>query len=242
MNKDEILQAVKDGYKKYAIGDAEEAAKVWLPAWKAAQTHLMLTGCKKEQDIKDSFGHNFLNWFFDLDAALMECDLHNERIDLNRYLISIPDYMDNDNPRLNLAESLAALKRFDEAESMLSTWLDEDPYWTYGWTCLSNILLDNGRKEKAREVIGRGIATIESSNKSIDLMNFYRNAEAVYKRLADVERVEYCAKKDWEYQAKVKPAMSSSKQVSVSVTKVGRNDPCPCGSGKKYKKCCGRNA
>ncbi|WP_252178243.1 UPF0149 family protein [Endozoicomonas sp. 4G] len=25
----------------------------------------------------------------------------------------------------------------------------------------------------------------------------------------------------------------------VSVTKIGRNDPCPCGSGKKYKKCCG---
>lgn len=24
--------------------------------------------------------------------------------------------------------------------------------------------------------------------------------------------------------------------------KVGRNDPCPCGSGKKYKKCCGKDA
>ena len=24
-------------------------------------------------------------------------------------------------------------------------------------------------------------------------------------------------------------------------TKVGRNDPCPCGSGKKYKACCGKN-
>jgi len=23
-------------------------------------------------------------------------------------------------------------------------------------------------------------------------------------------------------------------------TKVGRNDPCPCGSGRKFKKCCGR--
>lgn len=22
---------------------------------------------------------------------------------------------------------------------------------------------------------------------------------------------------------------------------IGRNDPCPCGSGKKYKKCCGKN-
>lgn len=26
-----------------------------------------------------------------------------------------------------------------------------------------------------------------------------------------------------------------------SAGKVGRNDPCPCGSGKKYKNCCGRN-
>ncbi len=25
----------------------------------------------------------------------------------------------------------------------------------------------------------------------------------------------------------------------VNTTKVGRNDPCPCGSGKKFKKCCG---
>lgn len=24
-----------------------------------------------------------------------------------------------------------------------------------------------------------------------------------------------------------------------AVAKIGRNDPCPCGSGKKYKKCCG---
>jgi preprotein translocase subunit SecA len=23
-------------------------------------------------------------------------------------------------------------------------------------------------------------------------------------------------------------------------SKVGRNDPCPCGSGKKYKDCCGK--
>ena len=28
----------------------------------------------------------------------------------------------------------------------------------------------------------------------------------------------------------------------VKGEKIGRNDPCPCGSGKKYKKCCGANA
>ncbi|HIQ62646.1 MAG TPA: preprotein translocase subunit SecA [Candidatus Avichristensenella intestinipullorum] len=32
------------------------------------------------------------------------------------------------------------------------------------------------------------------------------------------------------------------KQPRQAVPKVGRNEPCPCGSGKKYKHCCGRNA
>ncbi|MHC5122585.1 MAG: SEC-C metal-binding domain-containing protein, partial [Planctomycetota bacterium] len=31
------------------------------------------------------------------------------------------------------------------------------------------------------------------------------------------------------------------KQIKLDQPKVGRNDPCPCGSGKKYKKCCGKN-
>ncbi|MCH5201857.1 MAG: preprotein translocase subunit SecA [Oscillospiraceae bacterium] len=31
------------------------------------------------------------------------------------------------------------------------------------------------------------------------------------------------------------------KKPIVKKKKVGRNDPCPCGSGKKYKKCCGQN-
>ncbi|MFC2821232.1 MAG: preprotein translocase subunit SecA [Spirochaetales bacterium] len=33
----------------------------------------------------------------------------------------------------------------------------------------------------------------------------------------------------------------TSVQVVRSTPKVGRNDPCPCGSGKKYKNCCGKN-
>ena len=35
-------------------------------------------------------------------------------------------------------------------------------------------------------------------------------------------------------EAKKKPTTSDGK-------KVGRNDPCPCGSGKKYKNCCGKD-
>ena len=37
----------------------------------------------------------------------------------------------------------------------------------------------------------------------------------------------------------IEPAVKQE-TVRRSEPKVGRNDPCPCGSGKKYKKCCGR--
>jgi preprotein translocase subunit SecA len=34
-------------------------------------------------------------------------------------------------------------------------------------------------------------------------------------------------------------ASSAQKKPVINANKVGRNEPCPCGSGKKYKKCCG---
>jgi len=40
-------------------------------------------------------------------------------------------------------------------------------------------------------------------------------------------------------RSKKNPARNTK---SSSSRKIGRNDPCPCGSGKKYKKCCGRRA
>ena len=40
------------------------------------------------------------------------------------------------------------------------------------------------------------------------------------------------------YRIDVNPLWKGT--VKRETPKVGRNDPCPCGSGKKYKKCCGR--
>jgi hypothetical protein len=39
--------------------------------------------------------------------------------------------------------------------------------------------------------------------------------------------------------AEPKPIQILSPQISRATPKTGRNEPCPCGSGKKYKKCCG---
>jgi hypothetical protein len=69
------------------------------------------------------------------------------------------------------------------------------------------------------------------------------NFEKLYYNMLD-------AKADWLYnlpewedilsvdtRKEIRKEYNTSK-IAVS-SKVGRNDPCPCGSGKKYKKCCG---
>ena len=69
--------------------------------------------------------------------------------------------------------------------------------------------------------------------------------ELLYKNMVD-------AKADWPYNLpawdkifdaeKKKALYLEAKKMNTIVKgrKVGRNDPCPCGSGKKYKFCCGR--
>ena len=56
--------------------------------------------------------------------------------------------------------------------------------------------------------------------------------------------------KDWEYKIDVEPGkpeditalelLLNKPTTRVAETKIGRNELCPCGSGKKHKRCCGR--
>ena len=52
---------------------------------------------------------------------------------------------------------------------------------------------------------------------------------------ADYERFQA------QQEAAQAPQDQKPKTIKLEKPKVGRNEPCPCGSGKKYKKCCGRN-
>jgi preprotein translocase subunit SecA len=71
-----------------------------------------------------------------------------------------------------------------------------------------------------------------------------RAGEAPPQRLPEVarqlERKQQRQQKDLQYQTG--PAQAEAPKPVRAGAKVGRNDPCPCGSGKKYKKCHGTGA
>ncbi|KGF13896.1 preprotein translocase subunit SecA [Peptostreptococcus sp. MV1] len=69
--------------------------------------------------------------------------------------------------------------------------------------------------------------------------------EKLYYNMVNVEAHWLYGLKGWaeilpeEVRKQIKRDHNKSKMV-IKEEKIGRNDPCPCGSGKKYKKCCGR--
>ena len=77
-------------------------------------------------------------------------------------------------------------------------------------------------------------------------VNLGFDKERLYKNMVD-------AKADWLYELPEWDAIFDKEKqhelymeqkksgTIVKPKKIGRNDPCPCGSGKKYKHCCGRN-
>lgn len=78
-------------------------------------------------------------------------------------------------------------------------------------------------------------------------VNLDYDLELLYKNMVD-------AKADWLYElpewdnlidSERRKVLYREQKLSTTVVKekkIGRNDPCPCGSGLKYKKCCGKNA
>jgi len=45
-------------------------------------------------------------------------------------------------------------------------------------------------------------------------------------------------RRDSEARSHLKQVIPNARQLGRRPPKIGRNDPCPCGSGKKFKKCC----
>lgn len=73
-------------------------------------------------------------------------------------------------------------------------------------------------------------------------------------RVADESKAqlvaEICSENDWQFILGIEPDQEEdlsdlerklNPPVRHEVRKIGRNEPCTCGSGKKFKKCCGAN-
>ena len=87
-----------------------------------------------------------------------------------------------------------------------------------------------GMRDKVTDLIFKVRLTSES-----EMTNVYQVSDAVHEQLSGYDHL---AREMAAQQAAA--ASRKVEQIVRQTPRVGRNDPCPCGSGKKFKKCCGK--
>jgi len=248
---DDKMQA---GYVQDADNDEHATVVTWLDAWSDVVRLCDATGISSIEEFDDRFPltQSLYNWCQDLEMALENAALGDGK--LRQALIefcetSLRRFPDEDqllteNRRRALGQGYFDLGLTEKAEELFGSWLDADPEWGLGWAdCYlpwDDRTADFGRAE---ELLSRGYHMPGVRDRA-DI------AERLREMCVDSGRPDEA--RQFAEQAKrlrgehIHPAARSAPASPPGSTtrrvKVGRNDPCPCGSGKKFKKCCGSPA
>ena len=243
----EIETLFRDGFTLNTNGDAIGACDKWLEAWEL---------------IKELFTEGIAENIFDLNTKydwthlpsnyvqFLEIELHNAGIDNKEYHQKRVTFCQEllqwcgtneetvNNTRIALGE--AYFWSGDEAsgEQLFKDWIRDDPDcgWAYsGWAGCNSFSSSDPQYEKAERILLNGFAR-DGLRDSIYVVESLIN---LYEETGETEKVTKFEKILSSLFPNVTGKRGPKISAPVRVVKIGRNEPCPCGSGKKYKKCCG---
>ncbi len=256
---------MQQGYKAEQRDDSAEACRLWLAGWNGV---CKIAEAQQLRSVR-AFDERFpmtqcvFNWVQDFvrELANAGCDdqaLLQRRLDvLNTFLGRFqPDGLLLENCKSQMAETLFLVGKPEQGEQAFRRLLDEDPRWGWGWIHWSNCYHFFGREQdrdlvRAEQILKQGLAVAgvrERKHMLERLVELYEDtgrteeARAVQVEIDQLARpTPATAAPTWKRPQTDRPAMWPGDRGSSSrPVRVGRNDPCPCGSGKKFKKCCGQ--
>jgi pentatricopeptide repeat protein len=212
--------------------------------------------------LSEQMGEPLEDWVDELLAELLEQKRHQEALDLIDRMTKLPELFPEYRPfRM---ESLVHLNRPEEALALfdeMSADEDEERRASNLATCLEPLML-LGRGAQAEQLahqlrqepdldvqylaLSCLIKRYKATGRRREARNFERSLEKIARAIHEEEEEErredllmVSRQQDPGTTPDNPPAPLPPAPVQSAHLKVGRNDTCPCGSGKKYKKCCG---
>ena len=195
------------------------------------------------------------NWAVDFDLELENAmkdskEFAQMRIDFcTQYISKSKNHEDHNilEMRRAIAESYFELGKYDEGEKLFKEYTEQYPelgwYWI-GWSdqygqfaheCNKNYEKAIGILKQALEFEGLQdrFYVLERLDDLYTELGMYQEATEVKQKILDQMKTKNASRS----KVTLPPMIKS---VPVTSVKIGRNEPCPCGSGQKYKKCCGK--
>jgi tetratricopeptide (TPR) repeat protein len=236
--------------------DAQKTADRLWAAWIDLWGVLTEEGIRSEKVAKKQIDWQFGNWANDVDDALNRAKRYQDQIELSRNILEIEwdSKLFHENARRTMADCHAQLGDAARARELYEGYLKDDPRWGWGWIGYLRLLEDNGDARLPAETDAMRVR-LEGDPEIRDAEDVYEELGRLYADCGETGMSVRCfaagkaiadAKPGFLSGGLNKaPLTSAIRQAGTAAApkaaKVGRNDPCPCGSGKKYKKCCGGN-
>ena len=167
-----------------------------------------------------------------------------------------------------IAECYEGLGKQEETDQYIQEWYRDSPGDPDATNCYVLILQHRGEEGKAQELLESVLPEKGKEVIAPRYINLYTRAYDFYRKHGDQHKAGYYKKLMYQVQGQefegeslsglfgnAKEILSDGFPISknanslrnngsfssqLTSTKIYPNDPCPCGSGKKYKKCCGR--
>jgi tetratricopeptide (TPR) repeat protein len=244
---DDKLQA---GYDQDAENDTHAAVVAWLDGWSDVLRLCDATGISSIEEFDDRFPmtQSLFNWSQDLEMALENAGRDDGEI--RQALIEFceesfrrfprEDQLLTENRRRTMAQAYFDAGMTEKSEELFRSWLDADPGWGWGWIGWADCYVPGAGRPadlaRAEKLLHRGYR-----------VPGVRDRDSIAERLQEVcedsgrpdEARQFGEQAERLRHEPLRPAVRSAPTNIARTIKTGRNAPCPCGSGKKFKKCCG---
>ncbi|MGM8213452.1 SEC-C metal-binding domain-containing protein [Virgibacillus sp. W0430] len=261
--QEELDKLMQEGYTESMKNHSTNASDKWLKLWeriKEIMAHYEIPYI----EMMDKAFHglqSIYNWSNDF-----EMELHNAsatrksylqtRIDFCRDYIAMSESKDEYNNLLKrrmIAESYTMLGNFKEGERLYKDFVHQYPEDGWGWINWSDQydLFAHDEYQDYKKAVhiletGLDISDLKDREDVLDRLeelytklDMSEKADAARREIEMIKRDK--ERKSYKSIQELKKIMKElPKDTSVKRQKIGRNDTCPCGSGKKYKKCCGK--
>jgi tetratricopeptide (TPR) repeat protein len=242
----ELNDKIEEGYGLIIDNNHPGGCDLWLEVWDEIKTLFIMGVATDVFDLgsKYDWTQSPVIYIQDLEEELQNAGIadriyYQKRITLCEELLQWcrEDETIAGNARIGIAESYFCLGDKAAAESLYAEWLRNDPEWGWGyigWSDYYQFETEDNQYEKAEDILLAGYSREGLRNKLeiVDrLVGLYENMDNAEK--ADDFKAIRANLIDNELKGN-----PFRKSISATSAKIGRNEPCPCGSGKKYKKCC----
>lgn len=250
---DDWDELVQKGYECFEVRKEAEGLQFWQEAWdvfesavKQIPETVTLYGLMESLD----YMYPIDGWLQDYEMEMGNAGKDRERIAFCQKVLEFFDWQDEDDScfRCGIGESLFREGKVEESCEYYENWLADDSQNVNGISSYSWVLFEKGNFEKAYEVV-RKVTWGNSCYAENEIL--FMRAQHLADYVGKEEESKWYQQQLHAFENSMErwkmdeddmfDEFTAPKQIPVvKGKKIYPNDPCPCGSGKKYKKCCGK--